>query len=188
MEKTVLVTCPTCLKTRTLKDRGRGPLINCPSCSTRNAKLLNNWNKTHGESKTPLYQVWNAMKVRCVTVNSTNWKDYGARGIRLCDEWMNWENFRDWALLSGYEKGKLLDRINNNGNYEPSNCRWASSAVSGQNRRSTVLNEKLVSNIRELAKQGFNHSDMALVFGVKLKTLRSAIYGEAWKNIPVPTL
>ena len=87
----------------------------------------------HGGTGSRLYKVWNGMKQRCNDPNSIAYHRYGGRGIRVCDEWLSYTNFEDWALSAGYDpdapKGKCtLDRINNDGNYEPSNCRWVSLA------------------------------------------------------------
>lgn len=81
--------------------------------------------KAHGETKTPLYVVWKSMLTRTRQPNHTAFARYGGRGIRVCTEWeQSFETFRDWAKSNGYQPGLELDRINNDGNYEPANCRW----------------------------------------------------------------
>lgn len=106
-------------------------------------------NKKHGYTKThkKLYHVWHAMKKRC---NDKENKNYGGRGISYCEEWENAEVFCEWALQNGYADGLELDRIDNDGNYEPSNCRWVDRKTNAQNqRRATILSvngkEKCVS-------------------------------------------
>lgn len=94
----------------------------------------------HGGEGSVLYSVWHGMKVRCSNKNSQNYKIYGGRGISVCKEWTeSFGSFRDWAEVNGYGKGLQIDRIDVNGNYEPSNCRWVTPKVNGNNRRDNVL-------------------------------------------------
>lgn len=97
-------------------------------------------NTTHGWSKTHLYAVWNSMKGRCYNCNNHNYKRYGERGITVCEEWKNsFETFRDWAISSGYKNGYSIDRINNDGNYCPQNCRWTDVKTQNNNRRVSLM-------------------------------------------------
>jgi len=90
---------------------------------------------TRGEKIHPIYWVWHAMLQRCENPDNKSYKNYGFRGIKVCDEWHKLIPFCDWALASGWQKGLQLDRINNDGNYEPGNCRWATSQENNRNRR-----------------------------------------------------
>ena len=79
--------------------------------------------KTHGMSTTRLYYLWRSMKERCCLPSQDNYKRYGGRGIKVCDEWINnFETFRDWAYRNGYNDSLSIDRIDNNGDYTPNNC------------------------------------------------------------------
>lgn len=109
---------------------------------------------THGMRHSRLYMVWSGMKSRCLNTKAHNWSSYGGRGIRICDEWMNFEPFRDWALSYGYSRGLSIDRIDNDGHYEPGNCRWADVVTQANNRRSCVMVEieGVMKNIAEWAR------------------------------------
>ncbi len=92
--------------------------------------------KTHGKSTTRLYKAWNSMMGRCYSKNAHGYHNYGGRGIFVCNEWKSdYMPFELWALSNGYESHLTLDRIDVNGNYEPSNCRWITSKEQHSNKR-----------------------------------------------------
>jgi len=101
---------------------------------TKSCGCLKNGNTnavTHGKHSSRTYKSWNAMKNRCTNKNVTGYKYWGGRGITICDDWMKFENF--YSDMGDRPLEKSLDRINNNGNYEPSNCRWATSKEQNNN-------------------------------------------------------
>ena len=105
------------------------------SCGCYNIEQLKA-RKTHGESNTRLYSIWESMKARCYYKKHNKYKDYGGRGITVCEEWKNsFESFRDWALQNGYKDNLTLDRINNNKGYLPENCRWVTQSEQCKNKR-----------------------------------------------------
>lgn len=95
---------------------------------------------THGMSKTRIYREWLAIKRRCYNKNSAYYEIYGGRGIAVCDEWKSsFEAFYAWAMAKGYRDDLTIDRIDNNGDYSPLNCRWATTAEQSLNKSSNRL-------------------------------------------------
>lgn len=95
-------------------------------------------NKTHGFRYTRQYEVWCGIKKRCYNSKSKSYKNYGGRGITMCDEWKNdFKAFYDWSIENGYKDNLSIDRIDVNGNYEPSNCRWVDRLTQANNKRDT---------------------------------------------------
>lgn len=95
-------------------------------------------NHRHKMSGKRLYSIWQKMKDRCYNPNVRSYKDYGARGIKICDEWIVPDNFFQWALSNGYREDLTIDRIEVNGNYGPSNCKWSTAKEQARNRRSNI--------------------------------------------------
>lgn len=94
----------------------------------------------HRQTNTRLYTIWTSMKRRCYNPHDKSYqKWYGAKGIRMCDEWKNdFMSFHDWAVSNGYAEDLTIDRIDSTGNYEPSNCRWVTSQVQAINKSNNV--------------------------------------------------
>ena len=92
---------------------------------------------THRKRNTRLYEIWRSMRKRCGLDTVHNYNDYGGRGITVCPEWRDsFQNFYEWAMDNGYREDLSINRINNDGNYEPSNCTWSTQKEQANNRRS----------------------------------------------------
>lgn len=105
----------------------------------KNQKLIER-STTHNQRHTKLYEVWKTMKQRCSNSNNKGYHNYGGRGINVCDEWKdNYQAFYEWSINNGYKEGLSIDRINNDGNYEPNNCRWVDKFIQNNNTRKNKL-------------------------------------------------
>ena len=119
-----------------------------------------------------LYSIWKTMRQRCLNPKSTNFHKYGARGITVCEEWDSFISFQDWAYLNGYAQNLTLDRIDNDGDYEPANCRWATYIEQNNNRRD---NKRIT-----FQDQTMTISEWARYLGMSVTTLWSRLYEYNW--------
>lgn len=114
------------------------------SCGCYHYESLSNNTRTHGKSKTRLYNIWSSMRERCYCKTSAAYKYYGEKGITICDEWKDFSAFEKWALENGYDQSAkphqcTIDRIDNANGYSPSNCRWADSTIQSNNQTSNII-------------------------------------------------
>jgi hypothetical protein len=107
------------------------------SCGCYRSDLATAKNTTHGDYRSPEHRSWQSMKSRCLNPKSTQYKWYGGRGISVCDKWLTYEGFL--ADMGRKPAGYELDRIDNNGHYEPANCRWASHRDQSRNKSDNVM-------------------------------------------------
>lgn len=156
----------------------RNPNCGCVLPNSNRPPRLNV--KTHHMTGTRLYSIWKNMRQRCSpNPQNPNYEKYSGRGIKVCDEWQKFEPFYEWALANGYDENAprgtcTIDRIDNDGNYEPSNCRWVDNKSQQRNRRKTV-------------KVSYKGETKALTewceqFGLNVKTCYNRMHLYGWTN------
>ena len=125
----------------------------------------------HGMARTRFYRCWMRMRRRCSEVNDVSYKYYGGRGITVCDRWQDFQNFYA-DMFSTYSDVLSIDRIDNDGNYEPNNCRWATNAEQSSNKRSThqITYNGVTKSLPEWAEEK----------GLKVSTLWNRLFKYKW--------
>ena len=143
------------------------------SCGCLFLETKNPFATFHGLRKHPLYNVWSGLKDRCNNSNLYSYKDYGGRGISVCKEWKdNFLLFYNWSINNGWKKGLEINRIDNDGDYEPSNCNFVTPKQNSRNRRNNVLIE-YKGETKVLA-------EWADIYNVELRTLWARIFVHKW--------
>ena len=121
-------------------------------------------NNTHNMTHTPTYKTWQMMRQRCENKNAPDFHRYGGRGIKVCSRWASFENF--YNDMGVRPNDRTLDRINNNGNYESDNCKWATSFEQHQNMSSTKIKRYEWATIKSLRSSGLKLKEIATMYGV----------------------
>lgn len=142
--------------------------------SERSKENASHINRTHGMTRTRLYKIWQGMKNRCYKENTNGYENYGKRGIEVCVEWRhNFVNFYNWAISNGYKDNLTIDRLDNNKNYEPENCKWSTLKEQSNNRRTNCFIEY----------NGEKHSmkEWSEILNISYATMRTR-RTRGWKN------
>lgn len=145
------------------------------SCGCYQIKRAKESNTTHNGCSDKLYYVWVMMKDRCFNKKSASFKHYGYRGITVCEDWnKSYEKFKKWALENGYTNGLSIDRIDNDGNYDPSNCRFTDNFV--QRRNTKIIRKNNTSGYRGVSYHRRNKN-----FTANIRVSGKAIYLGSFK-------
>lgn len=141
---------------------------NTISCGCFRKEVVKKQFTKHGLRKTLLYNLWANMKQRCTNSKNLTYKNYGGRGITLCDEWLgNPENFINWALTNGYKKNYQIDRLDNNLGYTPHNCRFVIPTINCNNKR----NNRLIT----IKDKTLTAKQWADIYGINYKTFHTRL-------------
>lgn len=155
----------------------------CQSCYMRQRMNGTVERKYDGRTKHPLYRTWEAIIKRCTIPSAGNYKDYGAKGIRVCDRWLNdfWAFVADMGDKPSPEH--TIERIEHTGHYEPGNCCWATLRQQARNKSNIRLNEVVVRQIKARYRQGERCHEIAKSIGAHYQTVNSVLKGQSWKDV-----
>ena len=153
-----------------------------PYCRQCSSIIHAEWIK----SKPPEYTVWTGMKQRCGDPNQVGYKNYGGKGVTICERWLEHrKGFSNFLEDMGPRPtdDHQIDRINNGGNYEPSNCRWASITINARNKRNNVINMSDAKTMRWLFDEGIcRQVEIAQIWGVSHEIVYQVVRRIRWKE------
>jgi hypothetical protein len=165
--------CPDCGKVRIQDRRKLGKP--CPACSAVRRR-------THGLCKDPLYKLLKNLQVRCNYPSASNYEYYGAKGVKVCDEWANDPAaFVKWARENGYRPGLEIDRIDVNGPYAPANCRFLSHAENSRRRSNSRCDAETAATIKQMLAGGARIQEVASATGVPYMSVWHISKGNTWR-------
>lgn len=137
----------------------------------------------HGMTNSSEYQSWHGMKSRCYCEGHVSYSRYGGRGIKVCDEWKT--SFMAFYKDMGPKPfiNAQIDRIDNDGNYEPNNCRWATPLENARNKDCLKLNIAKVKTIKKMLKEDFKHMDIAKKYNISPSTIYDIYKQKTWEDV-----
>lgn len=148
------------------------------SCGCLHKEVMRKKQYKHGLAKTRINNIYHNIKARCTNPKNISYSNYGQRGIKICEEWQDFEPFYKWALENGYADTLTIDRIDVNGNYEPLNCRWVTQKQQQNNRRN---NHYVKINNKKHTLQ-----EWAKIYNISINTIRTRL-SRGWSDIEAIT-
>jgi hypothetical protein len=137
----------------------------------------------HGESSTRLHRIWRGMRNRTTNPNVTHYRNYGGKGVQVCEEWRDFIVFRDWALAHGYADDLTIERIDSRGDYEPANCEWITGSENAR-RGAVKLSERDAWEIPQLWATGeWTRTQLGVEFDVDRVTITRVLDRRTWHHI-----
>lgn len=157
------------------------------SCGCVRYSLVSTSNTVHGDSVegaeySSLYSTWCGMKDRCNRPTNQDYQYYGAKGIKVCDEWQSYLTFKQWSLLNGYDLNttQQIDRKDGSKDYSPDNCRWVSPKDNQRNRDCVLLSVEKAEEIRILISKNLSNAEIASMYKVHPDTIYDIRRGRTW--------
>ena len=171
--------CPYC---KQKVERVLADVVNNKSCGCSQHSIISETNRIHGQTPKSLYRRWVYMKNKCYNPNNPWYKDYGGKGIGVCDEWRSsFESFREWALTNGYRENLMLSRKDINSDFTPENCCFTKTIVTIEKRSTSKLNRQKAQEIRKLYNENeLSQDQLAQKYGVTPSTISRIICNKAW--------
>lgn len=177
-----------CQKCKSIVTRQYSNAKNQSSCGCDRKELrgAEHYCFKHGRTPKKLYQKWRSMNDRCRNENNNRFHRYGGRGITVCEEWMDFTSFKEWAIKFGWNEQLEIDRVNNDGNYEPQNCRFVTRAKNCQNKGNNKLSIDSAREIRRLHASGMTISEIERhlkeSLGIKISwtMVKKVIQNKSW--------
>lgn len=154
---------------------------------------IRSWRDSGVQHRSRMYRVWGSMRQRCNNPKQSRYSSYGGRGIKVCDEWIDFAKFREWMLEQGYGPGLQIDRIDNDDGYYPANCRLCTHHQQMQNRRlpsrhktgkrynNCFLTPDDIYDIRDSDK---DQTELGRIYDVHSTTIRNIKLRRAWRDLP----
>lgn len=186
-----LYECPDCLQPTKAQTTSvnRGQTKRCASCGGKvsASKQTREQKITHGDTGTRLHNIWNGMIDRCRRETHPMWKHYGGKGVKVCTMWQDYIQFKKWAEENGYEEHLTIERMDNDGGYEPSNCMWATRKEQSNNQTHSILRKFTIEELKVIQLNYYssklNQKEYAESVGLKRSSLQKLIAG-GYENLP----